>query len=89
MKTKPRELLEKEAKLLEYYNDVVHYLRAFNIDENLIDDAIQDTLCRSIIIPRYFEGRDQDEVLVDKDRKESRKQICDKMQKCCNKGMLF
>lgn len=24
MKTKPRELLEKEAKLLEYYNDVVH-----------------------------------------------------------------
>lgn len=85
MKTKPRELLEKEAKLLEYYNDVVHYLRAFNIDENLIDDAIQDT----IIIPRYFEGRDQDEVLVDKDRKESRKQICDKMQKCCNKGMLF
>lgn len=46
-------------------------------------------LCRSIIIPRYFEGRDQDEVLVDKDRKESRKQICDKMQKCCNKGMLF
>ena len=27
MKTKPRELLEKEAKLLEYYNDVVHYLR--------------------------------------------------------------
>lgn len=89
MKTKPRELLEKEAKLLEYYNDVVHYLRAFNIDENLIDDAIQDTFGRSIIIPRYFEGRDQDEVLVDKDRKESRKQICDKMQKCCNKGMLF
>lgn len=42
MKTKPRELLEKEAKLLEYYNDVVHYLRAFNIDENLIDDAIQE-----------------------------------------------
>lgn len=23
MKAKPRELLEKEAKLLEYYNDVV------------------------------------------------------------------
>ena len=42
MKTKPRELLEKEAKLLEYYNDVVHYLRAFNIDENLIDDTLRD-----------------------------------------------
>ena len=41
MKAKPRELLEKEAKLLEYYNDVVHYLRAFNIDENLLEDAIQ------------------------------------------------
>lgn len=91
MKTKPRELLEKEAKLLEYYNDVVHYLRAFNIDENLESDRRRNSghLCRSIIIPRYFEGRDQDEVLVDKDRKESRKQICDKMQKCCNKGMLF
>lgn len=89
MKTKPRELLEKEAKLLEYYNDVVHYLRAFNIDENLIDDAIQDTFVEALSSLEYFEGRDQDEVLVDKDRKESRKQICDKMQKCCNKGMLF
>lgn len=48
MKTKPRELLEKEAKLLEYYNDVVHYLRAFNIDENLIDDAIQDTFVEAL-----------------------------------------
>ena len=28
MKAKPRELLEKEAKLLEYYNDVVHYLQS-------------------------------------------------------------
>lgn len=26
MKIKPRELLEKEAKLLEYYNDVVRSL---------------------------------------------------------------
>lgn len=25
MKIKPRELLEKEAKLLEHYNDVIHY----------------------------------------------------------------
>lgn len=48
MKAKPRELLEKEAKLLEYYNDVVHYLRAFNIDENLIDDAIQDTFVEAL-----------------------------------------
>ena len=88
MKAKPRELLEKEAKLLEYYNDVVHYLRAFNIDENLLEDAIQDTFVEALS-SLYFEGRDQDEVLVDKDRKESRKQICDKMQKCCNKGMLF
>lgn len=46
MKAKPRELLEKEAKLLEYYNDVVHYLRAFNIDENLLEDAIQDPLSK-------------------------------------------
>ena len=46
MKAKPRELLEKEAKLLEYYNDVVHYLRAFNIDENLLEDAIQDPKCQ-------------------------------------------
>lgn len=48
MKAKPRELLEKEAKLLEYYNDVVHYLRAFNIDENLLEDAIQDTFVEAL-----------------------------------------
>ena len=48
MKIKPRELLEKEAKLLEHYNDVIHYLRAFNIDENLLDDAIQDTFVEAL-----------------------------------------
>lgn len=46
MKTKPRELLEKEAKLLEYYNDVVHYLRAFNIDENLMTTQFRTPLSK-------------------------------------------
>lgn len=89
MKAKPRELLEKEAKLLEYYNDVVHYLRAFNIDENLLEDAIQDTFVEALSSLDTLRDETKMKLLVDKDRKESRKQICDKMQKCCNKGMLF
>lgn len=48
MKTKPRELTEKEEKLIGYYRDVVRYLTAFNIDDGLLEDAIQDTFVEAL-----------------------------------------
>lgn len=89
MKIKPRELLEKEAKLLEHYNDVIHYLRAFNIDENLLDDAIQDTFVEALSSLDTLRDETKMKYWLIKIAKRVGKQICDKMQKCCNKGMLF
>ena len=57
--------------------------------ENLWHDAIQDTFVEALSSLDTLRDETKMKYLADKDRKESRKQICDKMRKCCNKGMLF
>ena len=42
-KLKTNKVSERKEALLKCYSDVVHYLSVFNIDESMLEDAIQET----------------------------------------------
>lgn len=49
----------EEDEILVYYPDVVHYLSVFNIDRNMLEDAVQETFVQAFASLHTLKDRDK------------------------------
>lgn len=61
--------------LLSYYSDVLHYLGAFNLTPEDVEDALQDTYIEAFTYIDKVRDESKTEILASQDRKETGTEI--------------
>ena len=49
MKLDSEDIKRREKLLISYYNEVIHYLKLFNLSEEIMEDIVQETFVQALI----------------------------------------